>query len=271
MISVDDRIGSIELIPILQEIAQILCSSKSFIPPPRITSCRMVASDFCFDGLGACGKRIGVGIERKRISDMLNSIRSGRYAGSQMVDMLALYDDCYLIVEGYHRCSSDGYLEILHTQADPLGSGLGGKWFPLKLGQQLVRYTELDHFLCTQERCTKVKVRRTNTEYETAAQVISLYTHYQQEFDKHHSHQALHQPQHLATIGKAGLVRKWAADLDGVGWSKSGNVAVKFKTGLEMANASIEDWMTIKPGFGKVLAKRAYDQIRGDHKGKGEL
>lgn len=271
MISVDDRIGSIELIPALQEMAQILCSSKSSCQPPRVSSCRMLAGDVAFDGLGPGGKRLGVAVERKRLSsgDMLASIRTGRYSGSQLVDLHNMYDDVYLFVEGYARCSSDGYLEILHTQADPLGGTLGGKWLPARLGQQMVRYTELDHFLVTQERCTKVKVRRTNTEYETAAGIISLYTHYQQEFDKHHSHQALHVPQHLATIGKAGLVQRVGACLSGVGWSKSAQVAMKFNSVAAMCEAEVSDW--IMPGFGKVLAQRAFDQLRGQYKDKGEL
>ena len=152
MISVDDRIGSIELIPILQSAAQTLCSAKHKVIPP-VTSTRLVAGDVCFDGNGQGGKRIAVGIERKRLRDMINSIRTGRYAGSQLPTMLDLYDDCYLIIEGYQRCGQDGELETLLTRAESFSSGLSGKWAPLTIGNnQTFRFTELDHFICTMER-----------------------------------------------------------------------------------------------------------------------
>jgi hypothetical protein len=72
-------------------------------------------------------------------------------------------------------------------------------------------------------------------------------------------------------IGKAGLVRRMAACLSGVGWEKSAQVALKFQTVYDMVMAEPEEWKTIKPGFGKILAKRAYDQLRGEYKDPGEL
>ena len=259
MISVDDRIGSIELIPILQSMAPILCSAKDAVIP-SITSTRLMCGDVCFDGMGQ-NKTVAVGIERKRLRDMINSIRSGRYSGHQLPEMLDFYDDSYLIIEGLQRCGPRGELETYQ----------GRQWTPLVIGSSTFRYTELDHFICTIERLTNVRVRRTSTDHETCAQIISLYTHYQHPYDKHHSHQAIHRPQSMVTIGKAGLVRKWSADLDGIGWEKSGAVALKFRTGLEMANAGVGEWASIKPGFGKILSQRVYDQIRGIHKAKGEL
>lgn len=270
MITVDDRIGSIELIPILQDLAQVLCRSKSQVPPP-VTSSRLLGGDICFDGLGPSSKRLMIGIERKRLRDMMNSIRSGRYSGHQLPEMLDLYDQCYLIIEGHHRCGPAGELEALVTHAHPLGDTMGGKWVPVTCGStQTFRYTELDHFCCTLEQMTRVRVRRTNTDYETCAQILSLYSHYQKPYEQHHSHEAMHVPQTLATLGKAGLVRKWAADLAGIGWTKSGAVANKFQTGLDLANASVEQWETIKPGIGKVMAKRCWEQIRGIWREKGE-
>lgn len=285
MISVDDRVGSIELIPILQSMAPILCSAKDAVIP-RITSARMLCGDVCFDGLGQ-NKTVAVGIERKRLRDMINSIRSGRYSGHQLPEMLDFYDEYYLTIEGMHRSGPTGDIERFlifnkdhkkweepsyYNDFGDRGDGsMYGKWFPLKINEQTFRYTELDHFICTIRRFTNVHVSLSNTDYDTASQIISLYTHYQTPPDKHHAHQAIHRPQSMVTIGKAGIVRKWAADLDGIGWERSGAVALKFRTGLEMANAGPEEWASIKPGFGKILSQRVYDQIRGIYKGKGEL
>ena len=200
---------------------------------------------------------------------MMNSIRSGRYSGHQLPEMLDYFDHCYLIIEGYQRCSRDGELETLMTSAHPLGDSLGGKWVPVTAGNSSTfRFFELDHFIATLESCTSVHVRRTHTDHETCAEILSLYTHHQTAPEDHHAHQALHKPQNHATIGKAGLVRKVAACIEGIGWQKSANVAVKFNTVEEMINADAKGW--IMPGIGKVLAQRAFDQLRGKYKPKGE-
>lgn len=273
MISVDDRIGSIELLPILQTLIPSLCSAQKFhLTPdsqPSVTSQRLLCGDICFDGQGPKGLS-SIGIERKRLGDMLNSMRSGRYSGGQLPAMLSFYDHCYLFIEGLYRCGPTGDLEYLQTRAHPLANALGGGWCPYRLGNQVIRYTELDHFISTLQSHTPVRVRTSATDYETCAQIISLYTHYQDPWDSHHAHESIHVPQSMVTIGKAGLVRKWAADLSGIGWQRSGAVAAKFRTGLELAQAGPEEWATI-PGIGKTLAHRAFDQIRGLFKDKGEL
>lgn len=267
MIQVDDRIGSIELIPVLQEMAPKLCKT---VPVPPITSSRLLSGDVCFDGEGPNGMKTIIGIERKRLRDMLNSIRLGRYSGKQLPDMLKYYDETYLIIEGWFRCGITGDLETLVTKAHPLNETIGGRWFPVQLGNCTIRYTELDHFICTMQTHTRVHVRTAHTEYETSAEILSIYTHHLKPFDKHHAHQSLYTPQTLATIGKAGLVRKVAACLSGVGWERSGDVALKFRNVLEMCMAVPAEWETIK-GIGKTLARRAYDQIRGEWHDPGEL
>jgi ERCC4-type nuclease len=270
LISVDDRIGSIELLPILQQMIPSLCSAVKYLSTsPAVTSTRLLCGDICFDGQGPKGIS-SIGIERKRLGDMLNSIRSGRYSGGQLPQMLNFYDHSYLFIEGYYRCGYDGSLEQLQTRAHDMAPALGGGWVPMRLGSQIIRYTELDHFICTLQSKTPVKIRTSINPHETCAQIISLYTHYLEPWDSHHSHESLHVPQSLVTVGKAGLVRKWAADLSGIGWQRSGAVAVKFRTGLELASAGPEEWATI-PGIGKTLAHRAFDQIRGLFKDKGEL
>jgi ERCC4-type nuclease len=268
MISIDDRIGSIELIPTLQSLAPILIKPSSGIPIPAVSSTRLLCGDACFDGLGRDNKHTHVGIERKRIRDMMNSIRSGRYSGKQLPEMLDFYDHSYLIIEGYVRCGPGGDLETLVTTANPQSTTLGGRWYPVMAGNRTFRYFELDHFIATIETHTPVKVRRTTTDFQTAAEILSIYTHHQRPPESHHAHQALHTPQNVATIGKAGLVRRVAACLNGIGWEKSAAVALKFHTVEEMVLAGPNEWKM--PGIGKVLAQKAFDQLRGKYKDEKE-
>src|ERR1700685_3075549 len=101
MIYIDDRVGSIELLPTFQ----------SHRNRPQCSSSRLIAGDMCFSGQGAMGNCM-IGVERKRLKDMLNSIRSGRFSGEQLPKLIEHYEYSYLIVEGIWRCNWDnGLLE----------------------------------------------------------------------------------------------------------------------------------------------------------------
>lgn len=273
IINVDDRQGSLELIPTLQMAAQSICTAKS-AAIPRVTSCRMLGGDVCFDGIGYGDRRISIGIERKRLhslnSDIISSIRTGRYSGHQLVMMSDLYDEQYLVIEGYHRCSPDGDLQVLASHSDETGPTLGGKWIPVYLGKSVIRYTELEHFIDTLNRCTQVRVLTSTTPWDTASQIISLYTHAQRAYTDHHAHKQLHVPQTIATVGKASFVRRVAAQLDGIGWEKSGLLDLKFNSVADMCESMANEFQGIK-GIGKVLAQRIWDQLHGIYKSPGEL
>ena len=281
MILVDDRAGSIDLIPYLQ----------SHPSAPPISSTRLPAGDVAFDGHGPKGiNTIFVGIEYKRIHDMMNSIRSGRYSGHQLPELLNYYDQYYLILEGPYREGDDGNLQSFSSKdlaQEPRRfqkEHLTGRWFTLNINttsQHSFRYTELDHFLCTLESHTPVKIRRSLSIHDTVSQIVSLFTQHWEwrakdgkwhprPWDSHHGYEAIHTPQTVATIGKAGLVRKVAASLSGIGWERSGEVAIKFNTVKDMIEAGPKEWATI-PGIGKVLAERVFKQLRGEWKDPGEL
>jgi len=147
--------------------------------------------------------------------------------------------------------------------------------------QYSFRYTELDHFLCTLESHTPVKIRRSFSVHDTVSQIISLFTQHwkwnpekhswlPRPYENHHGYEAIHVPQILATIGKAGLVRKVAACLSGIGWERSGEVALKFNTVEEMVKAGPDEWRTID-GIGKTLAGRVFKQLRGKWNDPGEI
>src|SRR5271166_1849574 len=56
------------------------------------------AGDFSFLGNGPNDEPWTIGIERKRMRDMVNSIRGGRFSGEQLPKLLN-YDRAYLIFE----------------------------------------------------------------------------------------------------------------------------------------------------------------------------
>lgn len=186
--------------------------------------------------------------------------------------MLSFYDRRYLVVEEIYRCDPfTGTLQHFKTQADPGNPNMGGRFFDQKSGNiQTFRFLEMDHFLSWVENHTPVRVRRTANPYQTCCEILSIYTFFQKPYqDQIRNNQTLHTPQQFATIGKAGLVRRMAACLFGIGWERSADVALKFATVWEMVMADPREWESI-PGIGKTLAKRAYDQLRGNFKPPNE-
>src|SRR5260370_42363568 len=65
--------------------------------------------DYAFDGYGPRGVVL-VGVERKRIDDIVNSIHSGRFAGHQLPGLIETFDYSYLVIEGMFRRGDDGEL-----------------------------------------------------------------------------------------------------------------------------------------------------------------
>lgn len=263
MIYVDDRTGSVELIPVFQ----------SHRAQPAVMTKRLAAADMCFTGQGPEGLPVMVGIERKSIvsGDMLSSMRTGRFSGEQLPKLLDNYEFPFLIVEGWDRVRINyqtGLLEKLD----------GRYWRPLKAaGQQPVLALELTSFLSTIETMTPVKIHYTDNERGTVEDLVRLQHWFSTPWDKHTGHVALHRPQQYATIGKASTVRRVAADLDKVGWERSMEVATHFPSVAHMICSDpqrciecgyarpVEDWQELD-GFGKVMAKKVYDELHGFHK-----
>src|SRR5229473_7700773 len=96
MLLVDDRIGSVELIPYIK---------RNHIQAEKI---RLEYGDVCMEGNGPKGK-ISIGVERKRLHDILACIDDGRY-NQQRVGMREMYDVSFLLVEGIWKPHEDGTL-----------------------------------------------------------------------------------------------------------------------------------------------------------------
>lgn len=248
MIYVDDRVGSCELLPTLQ--------THRTLPDCKLK--RLLAADLCFSGNGESGPCM-VGIERKRVRDMLNSIRTGRFSGEQLPKLLDLYEYVYLLVEGEWRVNwVTGHLE----------TPWGGGWSPVRLNKTGDHFTglELRSFLNTIAVMTPVKVIYSYDDRDTVDQVVGLHRYFSKAWDKHHGHIALHTTPQQMLLGKASTVRRVAATLNGVGWEKSGVVAERFVSVEAMVGATVKDWMKL-PGFGKKLASRVWGELHGEHGG----
>lgn len=244
MISLDNRVGSKEL--------------ESLFKPYgiKVLLTRLEFGDMSFIGNGPSGS-CAVVVERKRITDLVQSITSHRLSGHQLPGMAEQYDYAYLVVEGLWRPGDNGELEIKNGQwSSKHSSGLNSRG--------------INNYLSTLELMCGVIVRRTITPKETVAMVVDLYRYWtDKKWCEHKSHQAVYAPaeggqgRRVSFMRReVSLVEKVALQLPGVGDKTAELIAKRFKSVDRMINATISDWTSI-PGIGKTTAQRIIESLYG--------
>lgn len=245
VVMVDDRKGSGEVAPVLRGLK---------VP---VVVQRLESADFAFEGQGPKGTCL-VGVERKRVGELLQSIQSGRFEGEQLPKMMREYDQhIWLIVEGVWRPN---------PQTGVLEEGLRGGWRELRMGAGGFAFCQLDNFLTSMQARVHLKVKYANTVEDTAWIVKGMWQWYRKPWGQHKSGLVIYTPPPPAALFfKPNLVRRWAKELNGIGWEKSAAVAAKFPTAIDMVVAPVQEWVTI-PGIGRGLALGATRQILGQEK-----
>ncbi len=239
MITIDSREGSALL--------------TNYLPHGTWSLSRLEYGDANFIGNGEGGAPVLVGIERKALGDLINSITSGRFAGHQLPGLVSSYHVVYLVVEGIWRPGPTGILEVRK----------GKDWEPLDRGRRWM-WADVEAWLTTVEQKAGVRIRKTSGPTETAAMVLALYRWWTaKDYEDHRAHLTLHKPPDSATLRKASLVRVMAAELPGIGWEKSEKVAKRFRNVVEMVNAEEHEWKEIE-GVGNTIAKRVVMAMWGD-------
>jgi ERCC4-type nuclease len=245
VILIDNRVGSKELLPFVQRVGYTAQLDH------------LEFGDACFEGNGPRG-RMGIGIERKTLSDMLNCIDDSRYAAHQRPGLLAMYDRSILIIEGIWKPDAvSGYLmECIRTL----------EWRPLRYRMQMTRYAKLFRYLLTVQLAGQIVIQTRDMEH-TAYNICECFSYFQKKWDDHTSlleTQKLNMP---ALAGPPSLVRRWAADLDGVGVKYSMEAERLFRTPFELAQSNEADWLTI-PGIGVRTAQSIVRQIHETPNGR---
>jgi ERCC4-type nuclease len=242
VILLDRRIGSSDLYQPL----------RAFGLPVHLTT--LDSADVAWLGRGLGEEPVPIGVEIKRIGDLLTSITTGRLSGYQLPKLINEYRHAWLLIEGQYRSGAEGLLETRQ----------GAVWAPHALGRSPWTYREVEAFLTTLEVRAGVHVRRAWNRGETAALVAMLYQWWTAKgYDEHRAHQAMYSPaMDAGLLYKPSLARRVAAELPGIGIGKSGAVADRFKTVRRLVGASEEEWQEV-PGIGKTLAKRISDALEG--------
>lgn len=259
MIIVDTSIGSRELMDKIRALGYPCDRQK------------MPFSDAYFEGYGPEGL-VGIGIERKRIQDMLDCIDSGRFTGHQRVGMKQTCRFSFLILEGYWKPNP-------HTGMLLEGRyGKDGKFFwseDRPNGMRPVPYAKLRRYLISLG-LGGVIVSYTRDVDHTAYDICEIYQWFQKSWRKHTALLAMHlgapweyaneESRSLMSLpvlaGKPPLVRRWAKELSGIGVKLSEDAARVFNTPLKLATGDESQWLKV-PGVGIKTATDIVQEIMG--------
>lgn len=257
MIYIDPRVGS-------GDLAQPLISLGCPVEVQHLDF-----ADAMFLGSGPDGAPVPVGIEVKKLNDVLQCITSGRFLGHQLPGLLDAYENghIWLVVEGLYRANPvDGALEIR----------IGKDWRPVGHGKQTWMFRSLDKWLTKLEVKAGVHIRRTASRDETARTISALYNWWQESDD--HTLDAIDRSTQLALAQKVAnegpmswtgerpkapsLLRRIAAELPGIGVEKSGMVCGHFASVRDMVLADEQEWKKL-PGVGKTIAANIVREVQG--------
>lgn len=216
----------------------------------RIESITLECGDASWVGEGPDGNAVTVGVERKKIRDLVQSMRSRRLNGFQAPLMCETYDVRYLVVEGVWRPTKEGSIEELR----------GKDWRVLAPGAKPILFREVDSFLSSMEEFFGFRVKQTQRESETAAWIVSRYKYWSKPYDQHHTHEQIYAPAPENGVGRkprfvslesdirrtcgpnAVYTWKMAAQLPGLD-RKAELIARTFHEPEEMFLANRKDWL----------------------------
>lgn len=205
--------------------------------------------DVAFTGYGPNGLT-PIGIERKNIRDLVQSLTSNRLVGHQLPGLVRSYDFRWLIVEGAWRANDYGCVEVPR----------GGGWEQV---QPQIKAESLVAWLISLQMFGGLVVWQTHSAYDTARSIAAMHQWWAKPWDEHRSHVALYHRTDLALFTKPTLLRRWAAELPNVGVEKSKLVEQQFASPYALATAGVESWLSIK-GIGKLTAQSIIREIRNE-------
>jgi len=244
VILVDDREGSKQLV--------------RYFPKPITHLVRLPFGDVAFLGKGPEGRPIPVGIEIKTLSEALDNIVTGRFAGHQLPGLIQDFEVSYLVVYGELRQDAHGIICV------PRKGGI--KRF--KLGGRYYMWRDFQQWLITMELRGDQHIRFMATKRDVGNFILALYRWWTaKSWEEHRAHLALDTSGRSSLVSEVSLARRFAKELPGVGWGKSAAVERYFSSALNIVMADEKEWLEVD-GIGKILARKIWNAIRGKEEKK---
>lgn len=233
MLLVDERIGSRDLLIALQNQGV----------PAELA--HLDSGDIAFIGRGIADRQIFVGIELKRTTDLISSLRSGRFQGFQLEKIVNTYDRGWFISEGEWREGYGGVLEVLTIDG----------WERASAGPHGIMMSDLESWIITQTIRGGLGYRHCSHREDTIRFIAVLYAWWTEKaLDEHRGHEAIYlSPPDRATFIEPSTERKMISCIPKVGWEKSAALETHFG-GIRGLLAASEKEVIEVEGIGKTIA-----------------
>lgn len=237
MLLVDDRAGSKELLKPL--VAMGLPAISTSLP----------SADLAFEGRGEGGRPVLIGIEYKKLGELVGSLRTQRLQGHQLEKMRDTYEFSYLLVEGEVLYDASGRLQRRAGRRDvnPLPGAMG-------ISELLKRL----HVLHLRGGLNLLWASRSSDSLQHIAALYRVWTDC--DVDQHKSHIAIYQAPSLVRISpfRQSLV---GMKLPQVGIKTSKAVEAYFGGSLRRALLAPEaEWAKIE-GIGPKTARQIQERL----------
>lgn len=236
--------------------------SKDLLDCPDLydvaTPGRLDSADAMLTGHGPGGSTITVGVELKKVADLVSSVSTGRLGGvdGQIPKMLRTYDYSWLLIYGDYYV--DEITNVMQIQKR-------GRWRNFRLGRQrALPWSYIEGFLMTLQFQTGVRVKQVHTITE-AAKWLKIMDHWlEKPWEKHGAMHTFNRAGDQTFIGADPVeeaIARVAACLPAVGWERGWAAAKRFDSIEQMLGATTEEWQGVQ-GIGKVIAKSVVAAIR---------
>lgn len=215
-----------------------------------------------------------IGIEVKKLADVLQCIQNGRFAGHQLIGLTepTTFDEVILLIEGTWRMGPEtGLLETF-------GWDRGSKklqWKSVSYGARGWMFREFNRWLLSMQLVAGIQVMRAPNRAEVVQTLLDIHALGEKEWSQHKSVRVHNQTildqlrfryapngRRMMRFDEPTLVEKVAAQLTGVGVERAGAVAKRFKSIREMVDADEKSWREIE-GVGKKLSRTLREELNG--------
>jgi len=262
---------------------------RYLVPASLVVDQHLDHGDVLVVGNGPNGSALRIGIEVKRVGDVLLCMEDGRFGGlgGQLEGMHQDYDLSWLVVEDELRPDVDSGVLMKRLPSVRLqrtgrgvkrrskmetsnGANASGRFVPALYGSSrtmtyaaLMKWTTSMQVLSIHTYGKPLFVWNTKNADETAQWIVSQYRFWtDKEFEAHKSmrlfNTALQQKDgrgRRRTVGFMSEARKrrmaFANIFDGMGYDRAANVSTKFSSIEDMCRATVEELMVKGSGRGK--------------------
>lgn len=210
---------------------------------------KLDGGDAMFLGRGPDNTEVTVGLEFKKLNDLLSSLRSQRLQGHQLIE-LQHYDFRFLLIEGDWKANDAG--QVCKRSGYKDWSPVAGNFSAAELDKTLLGLTLR----------AGVVVKEVSTRRDTVRWITSLYRSFTDvAWDDHTSHTGIYRP---AMLTKPSKFRNFIMGLPHIGTKTSRAVESYFDAKPRRAVAARADVWSDIDGIGKKTAEQIDRFLEGE-------